>query len=147
DIARLRIRNRWINDTVLNECAVLLYEACNGPHRERCAIFTSHDLRLVDRDADEAEFWRRAKCTEYWKRDGVLQFIGTLVQVARMRGLQVEFDSSPWKACVVPSQALQKNTYDCGVWVLATIAAVIRGFDLVDLSEIDIRRFRSFLLT
>ena len=42
---------------------------------------------------------------------------------------------------------LQHNGYDCGVWVVAQILAILRGFDVVRLSERDISRFRAFLFT
>ena len=42
--------------------------------------------------------------------------------------------------------ARQTNSYDCGVWVLASITAVLRGFDVTGLQEADISAFRYFLL-
>lgn len=42
-------------------------------------------------------------------------------------------------------QAVQTNSYDCGVWVLAAIAAVLRGFDMTGLHEKDIHNFRRYL--
>ena len=36
---------------------------------------------------------------------------------------------------------LQTNGYDCGVWVLASIAAVLRGFDVTGFSKTDIPWF------
>jgi hypothetical protein len=41
---------------------------------------------------------------------------------------------------------LQTNGYDCGVWVLASIAAVLRGFDVMGFSETDIPWFRQFIM-
>jgi hypothetical protein len=41
---------------------------------------------------------------------------------------------------------LQTNAYDCGVWVLASIAAVLHGFDVTGFSEADIPWFRQFLM-
>jgi hypothetical protein len=41
---------------------------------------------------------------------------------------------------------LQTNGYDCGVWVLASIAAVLRGFDVTGFSETDIPWFRQFIM-
>jgi Ulp1 family protease len=38
------------------------------------------------------------------------------------------------------------NGYDCGVWVLASIAAVLRGFDVTGFGEADIPWFRQFLM-
>jgi Ulp1 family protease len=41
---------------------------------------------------------------------------------------------------------LQTNGYDCGVWVLASVAAVLRGFDVTGFSEPDIPWFRQFIM-
>lgn len=43
-------------------------------------------------------------------------------------------------------QALQHNGYDCGLWVLACIAATLRGFDFPDLSEEHMTLMRRFIL-
>jgi Ulp1 family protease len=40
---------------------------------------------------------------------------------------------------------LQSNNYDCGVWVLSTIAAVLRGFQVTGLDEGEMSWFRGFL--
>jgi Ulp1 family protease len=39
------------------------------------------------------------------------------------------------------------NGYDCGVWVLASIAAVLRGFDVTGFGEVDMPWFRQFLIS
>lgn len=51
-------------------------------------------------------------------------------------------------ADIYPSQdeALQTNLYDCGLWVLATIAAALRGFDVTGFAEADMPWFRKYLL-
>ena len=40
---------------------------------------------------------------------------------------------------------LQSNTYDCGLWVLAGITAILRGFDITGLEEADMPWFRKYL--
>jgi hypothetical protein len=42
---------------------------------------------------------------------------------------------------------LQTNDYDCGVWVLAAIAAVLRGYHVTALAEHDMRWWRRFVHT
>jgi len=42
-------------------------------------------------------------------------------------------------------EPLQSNGYDCGLWVLAQIAAVLRGYDITNLCEGDMRGFRHYL--
>lgn len=41
---------------------------------------------------------------------------------------------------------LQNNGYDCGVWVLAAMTAVFRGYQTVNISEADVSKFRELLL-
>lgn len=41
---------------------------------------------------------------------------------------------------------MQTNSIDCGLWVLATIAAVLRGFQVTGLVERDMVYFRALLL-
>ncbi|KIK11113.1 hypothetical protein PISMIDRAFT_123271, partial [Pisolithus microcarpus 441] len=40
---------------------------------------------------------------------------------------------------------IQTNGYDCGLWVLAQIAAVLRGCEITGLREEDMIMFRKFL--
>ncbi|KIN98611.1 hypothetical protein M404DRAFT_157308, partial [Pisolithus tinctorius Marx 270] len=40
---------------------------------------------------------------------------------------------------------LQSNGYDCGLWVLAQVAAVLRGCDVTNLREADMHDFRRYL--
>ena len=40
---------------------------------------------------------------------------------------------------------LQSNGYDCGLWVLAQIMAVLRGYDITNLHEGDMPEFRRYL--
>ena len=45
------------------------------------------------------------------------------------------------------TRALQTNDYDCGLWVLATVAAILQGHDAMGLREGDMPAFRWYLLT
>ena len=47
---------------------------------------------------------------------------------------------------VIQTRRLQDNSVDCGVWVLACIAAVLQGFTSVDLDSEEIADFRRRLL-
>ena len=42
-------------------------------------------------------------------------------------------------------EPIQTNNHDCGLWVLATIAAVLRGFDVTGLAERHMLWFRGYL--
>lgn len=40
---------------------------------------------------------------------------------------------------------LQTNDYDCGIWLLASVAAILRGYDVTGLDEGNILHFRQYL--
>ncbi|KIM66829.1 hypothetical protein SCLCIDRAFT_109629, partial [Scleroderma citrinum Foug A] len=50
-------------------------------------------------------------------------------------------DSHPWIARPTTTWALQMNDYDCGLWVLATVVAILRGHDAMGLREGDMPAF------
>jgi len=43
------------------------------------------------------------------------------------------------------TECIQSNDHDCGLWVLAQMAAVLRGFDISGLHECDMSTFRYYL--
>ena len=43
---------------------------------------------------------------------------------------------------VVKVSRLQENGYDCGVWILACLSAVLRGYTSVHISSSNIAEFR-----
>ncbi|KIK11372.1 hypothetical protein PISMIDRAFT_122801 [Pisolithus microcarpus 441] len=43
------------------------------------------------------------------------------------------------------TEPLQSNDYNCGLWCLAQMAAVLRGFDLTGLCEWDMLAFHCYL--
>ncbi|KAJ3558744.1 hypothetical protein NM688_g740 [Phlebia brevispora] len=51
-----------------------------------------------------------------------------------------------WTAYPLSTTAQQTNGYDCGVWVLATMAAIMRGYEVTGLKEPDMHAFRKLLL-
>lgn len=52
-----------------------------------------------------------------------------------------------WVANPLIVKSLQTNGYDCGVWVLAGIWAVLRGHEVTSHTEASISRVRSAILT
>ncbi|KIJ59526.1 hypothetical protein HYDPIDRAFT_100554, partial [Hydnomerulius pinastri MD-312] len=54
-------------------------------------------------------------------------------------------DVHGWTARPTTTLPLQTNSYDCGIWVMATIAAVLCGFDATGLTEADMAAFRHYL--
>ncbi|KAG0697548.1 hypothetical protein DFH29DRAFT_811561, partial [Suillus ampliporus] len=57
----------------------------------------------------------------------VMKFVCRLLMVARQRDKNVHIDLDGWVAHPLTLKPLQTNGYDCGIWVLATIIAVLRG--------------------
>ncbi|KAF8120229.1 hypothetical protein EV363DRAFT_1191626 [Boletus edulis] len=82
-----------------------------------------------------------------WRSDieDVTQLIIRLMSIAKQKIPKVQIDSYSWMAYPVTVFPLQSNNYDCGIWVLASIAAVLRGYDVTGLSEGDITCFRQYL--
>ncbi|KAI0059012.1 hypothetical protein BV25DRAFT_1809822 [Artomyces pyxidatus] len=190
DIKRLHSNTQWINSEVLNSCALLLYEVCDRPSREDCAIFNSYDFNLIKHNTVESDYWRRVKRTEFWQRrtwlipihhedhwllctvrldkrsilyfdsfgapglapwedicELVLRFVLSLSEVAKLHNHPMDLDMSRWEAWHAHIEALQHNSHDCGVWVLAAMFARLRGYDTVNLPEENIKGFRAFLLS
>lgn len=76
-----------------------------------------------------------------------MQLIMRLVIVANGNGHPLHvFIEEGWTARPVLVQARQTNGVDCGLWVLANIAAVMAGYHVTGLVEADINRLRSLLL-
>jgi len=55
----------------------------------------------------------------------VAELTHRLADIAAAHGHTLKIDDSPWHAYSTSTEMLQTNGYDCGVWVLACIAAVI----------------------
>ncbi|KAL0569425.1 hypothetical protein V5O48_012542 [Marasmius crinis-equi] len=72
-----------------------------------------------------------------------------LISMAKDHGFVSPFpslsDLASWTARPLHIVALQTNSYDCGLWVLWVMAAVIRGFDYAAIEEKDIVKFRKYL--
>ncbi|KAJ2934568.1 hypothetical protein H1R20_g2518, partial [Candolleomyces eurysporus] len=84
-----------------------------------------------------------------WKRDIpiIMKFIQRLVDASRDNGWQLSVDLSiEWHAQPLFVNPVQSNSYDCGIWVIAFIVSVLRGFTLPGLNESDIATFRDALL-
>ncbi|EJD33615.1 cysteine proteinase [Auricularia subglabra TFB-10046 SS5] len=78
----------------------------------------------------------------------VAHLLSSLLQLARGRGFKdvwpapIAWDSRPLVDMVAP---FQRGAVDCGLWVLAIVAASIRGFRTTALREEDMPNFRLYL--
>lgn len=70
-----------------------------------------------------------------------------LLTIAGANGHEIaQLDFQGWKAHPVMVRSVQTNSYDCGIWVLAGIWAVLRGFEVTSHTEASISRVRFSLL-
>ncbi|KIL57472.1 hypothetical protein M378DRAFT_16228 [Amanita muscaria Koide BX008] len=81
-----------------------------------------------------------------WSQDilDIATLISRLQMIARTKGYDMDI-GGPWTVRPLTMKRLQTNSYDCGIWVLATITAVLRGFDLPSLREKDMGEFRQII--
>ncbi|RDB15037.1 Ubiquitin-like-specific protease ESD4 [Hypsizygus marmoreus] len=185
-----------LNDVCINGVAAYLRAKFAHPTNEasrsaeRCAIFSTHDLRMVHYNASDEEIWRRTSATMYWLHDvwilpihrrspsehwvlcviypeqrrlllfdslaqsrpwrhevkEIMQFITRLVLAANrnFKHLPIIVEEG-WTAQPVTVQPCQTNGYDCGLWVLATIAAVLRGYHATGCSEAQMESLRQLI--
>jgi hypothetical protein len=75
-----------------------------------------------------------------------MRLIARMIALANSSGKTLNVATEGWTARPVSVQSRQSNVYDCGVWVLAGIAATLRGFHVTGLEECDMLQFRSFML-
>lgn len=72
-----------------------------------------------------------------------MRLIARLSTLARRNGfLGVQNDFEAWSAYPLLLQSVQTNGYDCGMWVLAVVLSVLRGYDTTSMREIHIEPLR-----
>ncbi|KAG1769968.1 hypothetical protein EV702DRAFT_1181682 [Suillus placidus] len=118
DIALLASRTALLNDSCINGCAVLLY-------------LEAVQLSPMAEQPSDVGHW--------------------VLCIIHLRSKELHlFDSfaerKPWKSDT-KTDALQTNGFDCGVWVLAMIAATLHGYHCTALGEGDMHVFRYYLRT
>ncbi|KAF9231589.1 hypothetical protein BU15DRAFT_90869 [Melanogaster broomeanus] len=82
-----------------------------------------------------------------WRADvqDIMKLITRLLNIAKRKNREIQGGSIDWIARPTSTLPLQTNGHDCGIWVLATIAAVLRGYDATGLKETDMPAFRHYL--
>ncbi|KAI0706515.1 hypothetical protein C8Q76DRAFT_629740 [Earliella scabrosa] len=85
-----------------------------------------------------------------WKNEIklVLNLVHKLHRLAREHGYSPPSVEGQWYAysLISSDRPLQTNGVDCGVWSLAFVAALLRGYESISISENDISKFRARLL-
>ncbi|KAK0433323.1 hypothetical protein EV421DRAFT_1997524 [Armillaria borealis] len=115
------------------------------PHQVHWTLATvniaTKTLDLFDSLADHDESERDIR--------DVLSFIEAIATCARQRGCDIPvFDTpEPWKVTTLITRPIQHNGYDCGVWVLSQIHALLRGHRQTAIKEVDIVNFRAHCLS
>ncbi|OCH83923.1 hypothetical protein OBBRIDRAFT_815662 [Obba rivulosa] len=128
DFTRIAADNQMLNCDCINACAALLQHTLARNDRSRCAVFSTYDINCAANNDDGGALWRSIRHRYYWERDV------WLIPVHR-EGMGDQ------------TSRVQNNGIDCGVWVLAVMAAHLRGFDMIALQEGDLRLFRAYLCT
>ncbi|KAJ7578925.1 hypothetical protein C8J56DRAFT_797027 [Mycena floridula] len=75
----------------------------------------------------------------------LLKLFHRLQTLAKSQGQMLHFPSNHWSVSPNILILVQQNGYDCGIWVLAWISAVLRGFWTSDLVESRLPQLRSLL--
>ncbi|KIO09804.1 hypothetical protein M404DRAFT_130054 [Pisolithus tinctorius Marx 270] len=112
-------------------------------HWVLCVIkFPSKQLLLFDSLAEQKPWKQDIKVTEY----------SCTLRLLTVRRISPDSflafprrDLGSWSAHPIICEPLQSNGYDCGLWVLAQVAAVLRGYDITNLREGNMIAFRRYL--
>lgn len=103
-----------------------------------CIIyFRTKELHLFDSLAEQ----------EPWENDGkdIMKLIERFLTIARQRHSDVQIDLGGWQTRVLNVYPCQSNNYDCGLWVLAAMIAVLRGRHVTGLHEVQMCDLRHYL--
>ncbi|KAG6819416.1 hypothetical protein H0H93_012076, partial [Arthromyces matolae] len=76
----------------------------------------------------------------------IMTFVTRLVSLSNKNGHALSTITSGWAALPTIISPCQTNGYDCGIWVLANIAAVLSGYQATGVLESDISYVRQSLL-
>lgn len=71
-----------------------------------------------------------------------MRLITRLVLMANKHQEPCRVITEGWTAKPLCISPVQTNGYDCGVWVLAAIAAVLQGYHAPGIAEAQVRLFR-----
>ncbi|KAJ7584471.1 hypothetical protein C8J56DRAFT_1053928 [Mycena floridula] len=110
-------------------------------HWVLCVVIPQfRSLYLFDSYAAPAESWSE-------DLEKIANLITRLVGLAGSKGHSIDIDlGQPWVARPLSLEPVQSNGHDCGLWVLAAIAAVLRGFCTPGITERLMCGFRERLL-
>ncbi|KAF8229912.1 hypothetical protein L208DRAFT_1423974 [Tricholoma matsutake] len=151
DLCIMESPNERLNDICLNGIAATLHI---------CVLFTTFDLPMIRYHASNTDIccniWilpiHQTHLSLHWvlcKREikEIMQLVLRLVLLANKNGQPLHIVTNEgWTAHPIAVHPMQTNSIDCGLWVLATIAAVLWGFHVTGIAEQDMVHFRVLLL-
>ncbi|KAL0567593.1 hypothetical protein V5O48_014405 [Marasmius crinis-equi] len=133
----IRPSRYWMHDTWL----IPIHSTAS--HHWALAVIKAKEQRIVLFDS----FADRAFLSTWAPR--ICFIVTRLVKLAQDQGETFVFPSflclSNWTARPLEVHRKQRNGYDCGVWILWVIAAVMRGYDYAQLDDSDVGAFRKYL--
>jgi hypothetical protein len=74
-----------------------------------------------------------------------MTLISRMVLLANRNGHELHVITEGWIARPVSVRLRQTNDFDCGVWVLAGIAAMLRGYHVTGFAETDMATIRNYI--
>ncbi|KAJ7139121.1 hypothetical protein C8R44DRAFT_827907 [Mycena epipterygia] len=124
-----------------------------------CAILNTYDLVRVRYKASDDILWKNVHLTKFWDKPLWLIPIHRVDQehwvlmVVDVTGQQLLFfdslggKSRGWRQDIRVSKRdhRQSNGYDCGLWVLCMMGAILRGYATTGVSELQMGRVRKLL--
>ncbi|OSD02619.1 hypothetical protein PYCCODRAFT_1410600 [Trametes coccinea BRFM310] len=107
-------------------------------------------LAVVYWDERKIAYFDSLADSKSWEADvpAVYSLMYKLHRIANEKGCEVRLhlDETSWETYLLADSPLQSNGYDCGIWVLACVAALLRGYHSVQLTSSEISYFRGDLL-
>ncbi|EIW84350.1 hypothetical protein CONPUDRAFT_50174 [Coniophora puteana RWD-64-598 SS2] len=132
-------QTRWMSYWQKDVWIIPIHRPEGGGHWVLCiAHLSSRKYHLFDSLAGRAG----------WRKDVevVSEMIYRLLTLAKVhQDDTIQVDISGYRAYNIVQQPCQTNGYDCGLWILATMAATLRGHIRTDLTEAKIGDFRRYL--
>ncbi|KAF7334068.1 hypothetical protein MVEN_02312400 [Mycena venus] len=163
DLDRILAPTGRLNGEGINGVAASLHSIYSNQYSPyaaaatRCVLLSTYDLTRVHYKAWDTELWRFLGPTEYWTKALWLIPIHRPVEqhwfccmfwVApkppRYNDTYHTNGDEPWSAYPMfkVNRGYQTNGHDCGLWVLCTLAAVMRGFTGAEVYEADMPAVR-----
>jgi hypothetical protein len=85
-------------------------------------------------------------CTDDSIQD-IMSLVSRMVLLANKHHHQLHIINEGWTARPVSVQLRQTNGFDCGLWVLAGVAAVLQGYHVTGFAESDMPTIRNYIAT